>query len=58
MNGFLEYLLANPVFLAPLLLLVAMALFAVLKKLLKIAAVLAIAGFLYILLVEYLGTAP
>ncbi len=58
MNGFLEYLLANPVFLAPVLLLAAMVLFAILKKLLKIAAVIAIAGFLYVLLVEYLATAP
>jgi hypothetical protein len=55
MTGIVEYLLANPIFLAPILLLVAMLVFAVLKKLLKVAAILAIAGALYLLLVEYLG---
>lgn len=55
MNEIVEYLLANPVFLAPLLLMAAMLLFAALKKLLKMAAIVAIAGVLYVLLVEYFG---
>ena len=56
MTGVIEYLLANPVFLIPILLLVAMMVWAILKKLLKMAAVLVIAGVLYVLLVEYFGT--
>jgi len=55
MNGTLEFLLATPILLVPLLLLAAMAIFALLKKLLKMAAVLVIAGALYVLLVEYVG---
>lgn len=58
MSGILEYLLASPILLVPVLLIAAMLVFAVLKKLLKIAAILAIAGALYILLVEYLGKKP
>lgn len=58
MTGVLEYLLAHPVLLLPLLVAGAMAVFAILKRLLKVAAILAIAGFLYVLLVEYMGTAP
>ena len=50
-----EYLLANPVFLTPILFLVAVLVFAVLKKLLKLAVIMAIAAGLYILLVEYAG---
>jgi len=50
-----EYLLANPLFLAPILLVVAVLVFAVLKRLLKLAAILAIAGVLYVLLLEYVG---
>jgi len=53
-TGILEYLLANPIFLAPILLVVAMIVYAILKKLLKIAAILAIAGGIYLLLVRYL----
>ena len=53
MNGILDYLLANPIVLAPVLLVAAMVVFAILKKLLKIAAILAIAGGLYVLLVRY-----
>ena len=56
MNGIVEFLLATPVLLIPLLLLVAVFVFAILKKLLKIAAILVIAGVLYGLLVKYLGT--
>lgn len=54
-TGVLEYLLANPVILAPLLLLAAIVVFALLKKLLKLAAIVAIAGALYVALVEYFG---
>jgi hypothetical protein len=55
MGDIIEYLLANPIFLAPILLLVAMLVFAVLKRLLKMAAIVAIAGALYLLLVRYYG---
>lgn len=54
-EGVIEYLLANPVVLAPVLLLAAMIIYAVLKKLLKVAVIVAIAGALYIALVEYFG---
>lgn len=57
MNGVIEYLLANPIFLLPILLLAAMMVFAILKKLLKVAAIIVIAGVLYALLVEYFGAA-
>jgi len=50
-----DFLLANPVFLAPILLVAAAFVYAVLKKLLKLAAILAIAGGLYFLLVRYFG---
>ncbi|MBT5850214.1 MAG: hypothetical protein P8L30_04985 [Longimicrobiales bacterium] len=56
MTAVIEYLLANPLFLIPILLLVAMMVWAILKKLLKMAAVVVIAGVLYVLLVEYFGT--
>jgi len=56
MDEFLATLLANPVLLAPVLLLVATLVFAVLKRLLKLAAVLAIAGVLYVLLAETVGS--
>ena len=52
----LDYLLANPILLAPILLVAAMFVFAILKKLLKLAAILAIAGALYVLLMDYAGT--
>lgn len=55
MTAIVEYLLANPVFLAPILLVAAMIVYAILKKLLKMAAILAIAAGLYVLLVRYLG---
>jgi hypothetical protein len=55
MTGVVDFLLANPLFLAPILLLVAMLVFAVLKRLLKVAMILAIAGALYVLLLEYMG---
>ena len=56
MAGIVEFLLANPLFLIPLLLLVAVMLYALLKKLLKMAAIVVIAGVLYVILVEYFGT--
>ena len=56
MTAVIEYLLANPLFLIPILLLVAMMVWAILKKLLKVAAVVVIAGVLYVLLAEYFGT--
>ncbi|MEQ9397642.1 MAG: hypothetical protein RJQ04_00595 [Longimicrobiales bacterium] len=56
MDGILDYLLANPILLAPILLVAAMFVFAILKKLLKLAAILVIAGALYVLLVDYAGT--
>lgn len=51
-----DYLLANPIFLIPILAMVAMMLYALLKKLLKMAAIVAIAGALYLVMVEYFGT--
>ena len=55
-NSILEFLLANPLFLVPILVLVAMAVYAILKKLLKLAAIIVIAGVLYMLMMEYLGS--
>jgi hypothetical protein len=52
-----EYLLANPILLAPILLVAATVVFAVLKRLVKLAMILAIAGVLYVLLLEYVGRA-
>lgn len=56
MTGILEYLLATPVVLVPVLILAAMIVVSLLKRLLKIAAVLVVAGALYVLLVEWVGT--
>ncbi len=53
--GIIQYLLENPIFLAPILLIVAMMVFALIKRLLKMAAIVAIAGGLYVLLVQYFG---
>jgi hypothetical protein len=55
-NSILEFLLANPLFLLPILVLVAMAVYAILKKLLKLAAIVIITGVLYMLMIEYLGS--
>lgn len=55
-SGIVDYLLANPIFLIPLLLMVAGMLYAILKKLIKMAAIVAIAGALYLAMVEYFGT--
>jgi hypothetical protein len=52
-----EYLLANPIVLFPLLLIVAAVVWAVIKRLLKLAAIVAIAGILYLVLVEFVGGA-
>ncbi len=50
-----EYLLARPLFLGPILLLAAIMVWAVLKKLLKMAVIIAIAAGLYMALVQYMG---
>ncbi len=50
-----EYLLARPLFLVPILLLAAVMIWAVLKKLLKMAVIVAIAAGLYLAIVQYLG---
>ncbi len=55
MIGIIEFLVENPILLIPLLLIVAVVLFAVIKKLLKLLAIATIAGALYVLLVDYLG---
>ena len=55
MIGSIEFLVENPILLIPLLLIVAVVLFAVIKKLLKLLAIATIAGALYVLLVDYLG---
>ncbi len=55
MIGIIEFLVENPILLIPLLLIVAVILFAVIKKLLKLLAIATIAGALYVLLVDYLG---
>lgn len=55
MRDLVEFLLAHPVLLIPILLVVAMIVFAILRRLLKLAAIVAIAGVLYVLLVEYFG---
>lgn len=53
--GVIHYLLANPIFLAPILFVVATMIFAVVKKLAKLLVITAIAGGLYMLLLRYFG---
>ena len=55
MIGMIEFLVENPIVLVPLLLIIAVFLFAVIKKLLKLLAIATIAGVLYVLLVDYFG---
>jgi len=55
-QSFLQYLVANPVFLIPVLGIAAMMIYGILKKLLKLAAIAAIAGGLYLLMLRYLGS--
>lgn len=55
MSEIVDYLMANPIFIAPILLMAAMLVFALLKKLLKMATIVAIAGAMYLLVVEYFG---
>jgi hypothetical protein len=55
LQDIVDFLLATPLVLFPLLIVAAMIVFALLKKLLKLAAILAIAGVLYALMLEYLG---
>ncbi len=54
-TGIIQYLLANPLFLLPILFMVAMIVYAIIKKLIKMAAIVAIVGALYVVLVEYFG---
>ena len=56
MDGVVEYLMANPILLAPLLLLVSVGIYALLKKLLKLAVIILIAGGLYLALMNYMGS--
>ncbi len=56
MDGVVEYLMANPILLAPLLLLVSVGIYALLKKLLKVAVIILIAGALYLALMNYMGS--
>jgi len=55
-SGVVQYLLANPILLVPVLLIVATLVWALIKKLLKMAAILMIAGALYVILGRYFGT--
>lgn len=55
MEGVVEYLMANPILLAPLLLLMSVGIYALLKKLLKVAVIILIAGLLYLALMNYMG---
>jgi hypothetical protein len=55
LNDFVAYLVANPIFLIPILVVVASVTFAVLKRLVKTASIIAIAGVLYLILLEYFG---
>jgi len=55
-DGVVEYLMANPILLAPLLLLVSVGIYALLKKLLKVAVIILIAGGLYLALMNYMGS--
>jgi len=55
MNDIIDFFLANPLYLAPILLLVAMLAYALLKKLIKMGVIVAIATALYVLFVEYFG---
>jgi hypothetical protein len=55
MAPIVDFLLTTPIVLFPILVILAVAVFALIKRLLKMAAVLVIAGVLYALLVEYFG---
>ena len=55
-SDLVAFLLASPLLLVPILLVAAMMVFAILKRLLKLAAIVAIAGVLYVLLIEYVGS--
>ena len=50
-----DFLIANPIVLIPLILVAAIVVYAVLKRLFKVAAVLAIAATLYVLVMERFG---
>jgi ABC-type enterobactin transport system permease subunit len=51
----IQYLVEHPLYLAPILLLAATLIFAVIKKLAKVGIIVAIAGGLYLLLLRYFG---
>ena len=55
LTAMIESLIENPTLLIPLLLIIGVVLFAVLKRLLKLLAIVVIAGTLYVLLVNYIG---
>ena len=55
LTAMIESLIENPILLIPLLLITGVVLFAVLKRLLKLLAIVVIAGTLYVLLVNYVG---
>ena len=55
MIGIIDFLVENPILLVALLLIGAVFLFAVIKRLLKLLAIATIAGVLYVLLVNYVG---
>ncbi|MBT8335762.1 MAG: hypothetical protein KJO11_04095 [Gemmatimonadetes bacterium] len=57
MAEILEFVNARPAVLIPVVLLAAVVVFAVLKRLLKLAAILVIAGVLFVVLADYLGIA-
>ncbi|MCE2455930.1 MAG: hypothetical protein J4G12_08980 [Gemmatimonadetes bacterium] len=54
-RAFFDYLLENPVFLVPLLILGAVLVYGILKRLFKVVAIVVIAAGLYYLLMEYFG---
>tara|TARA_Y100000996_G_scaffold399196_1_gene367991 strand:+ start:369 stop:551 length:183 start_codon:yes stop_codon:yes gene_type:complete len=56
MQNVMQFLAANPIYLVPILIVAAMMIYGILKKLIKIAAIAAIAGGLYVAIVRYLGT--
>ena len=55
LEGVFASVLGNPVILFPVLLIAAFVVYSLLKRLLKLAAILLIAGGLYLLLVDYVG---
>ena len=56
MQNVLQFLVTNPIYLLQILIVAAMIIYGNLKKMIKIAAIAAIAGGLYVAIVRYLGT--